>query len=91
MQLRVREIRDEIGMTGKKLSEKSGVSRATIWKIEKGDVDNTTTKTLQAVADALGVEVGELFLDPALQHTKIPPADTNNAMNRVFFNDSAYR
>ena len=91
MQLRVKEIRRSIGMTGLEMARKSGVSRTTICKIEKGDIGNVTTNTLQSIARVLGVEVGELFLDPALQPTKNPTAQTNNAANRVFYNDSADR
>ena len=62
MGYRIREIRESIGMTQTELSEKSGVTRATIWKLETGDDEVTTSKTLVKIADALGVTVGELFL-----------------------------
>ena len=64
MGYRIREIRENIGMSQTELSEKSGVTRATIWKLETGDNEVTTSKTLVAIADALGVTVGELFLQP---------------------------
>ena len=58
---RIRELRESLGMTQTELSEKSGVARATIWKLETGDDEITTTKTLSKIAEALGVPVDELF------------------------------
>ena len=59
---RIREIRESIGMSQAELCEKSGITRATIWTLETGDNEVTTSKTLLKIADALGVTVGELFL-----------------------------
>ena len=61
MEYRVKEIRKERGLTQVQLSKKSGVSRAIIWGLERGDAV-TTTKTLVKLADALGVKVDDLFL-----------------------------
>ena len=61
MKYRVKEIREEKGITQLELAEKSGVTRATIWKLETGESEVTTTKTLVSIAEALGVTVGELF------------------------------
>lgn len=63
MVYKVREIREEKNMTQEELSAKSGVSRATIWAIETKDGEtNTTTKTLLKLANALEVEMDDLFL-----------------------------
>lgn len=62
MRYRVREIREAKGMPQYLLSQKSGVSRATIWAIEKKDDHVTTTSTLVKIADALGVDIDDLFL-----------------------------
>jgi DNA-binding XRE family transcriptional regulator len=59
---RIREIRESKGMTQAELVEKSGITRTTIWKLEAGEDEVTTSKTLVKIADALGVTVGELFL-----------------------------
>ena len=64
MRYRIREIRKNLGMTQDELSEKSGISRATVWKLETGD-EVTMTKTLLAIAKALGVSVSELFAEDA--------------------------
>ena len=62
MKYRIREIREQIGLTQEELSVKSGVSRATIWALECGDNKVTTTKTLLNIAIALGVQMDDLFL-----------------------------
>ena len=62
MKYRIREIREEVGLTQEELSAKSGVSRATIWALERGENKVTTTKTLLNIADALGVPLDDLFL-----------------------------
>lgn len=62
MEFRIKEIRESKGMTQKELSEKAGITRATIWKLETGEEEVTTSKTLLKIADALGVSIGELFL-----------------------------
>lgn len=59
---RIREIRENLGMSQAELCEKSGITRATIWKLETKDDEVTTSSTLLKIADALGVTVGELFL-----------------------------
>jgi transcriptional regulator with XRE-family HTH domain len=50
------------GMSQSELAEKTGITRATIWRLETGAEETTTTKTLLKIAEALGVSVGELFL-----------------------------
>ena len=59
---RIREIREQAGLTQEELSIKSGVSRATIWALERGENKVTTTKTLLHIANALGVQLDDLFL-----------------------------
>lgn len=62
MRFRIREIRESKGMTQAELCEKSGITRATIWKLETGEDEVTTSRTLMKIADVLGVSIGELFL-----------------------------
>lgn len=66
MGYRIREIREARGMSQLELSEKTGLARATIWRLETGEEETTTTKTLLKIADALGVTVGALFLPPSV-------------------------
>lgn len=62
MQYRIREIRESRHMTQTELAEKAGIARATIWKLETGEDETTTTKTLTSIATVLGVSVSDLFL-----------------------------
>ena len=61
MKTRVRELRMERGMTVNALAERSGVSRATIWKLEQSGVKNVSIGTLQRLAKALGVRTEDLI------------------------------
>ena len=67
VQFRIREIRERVGITQEELSAKSGVSRATIWALECGENKVTTTKTLLNLANALGVQMDDLFFSPECQ------------------------
>ena len=62
MRTRVLELRKERKLSQEQLSELSGVSRATIVRLESGEDVETTTKTLNALANALNVDVTDLFL-----------------------------
>lgn len=61
---RIREIRENKGMSQTELSRLAGVARATIWKLESGGDEVTTSKTLTKIAKALDVSVAALFFDP---------------------------
>jgi transcriptional regulator with XRE-family HTH domain len=67
VQFRIRELRERVGITQEELSTKSGVSRATIWALERGEDKVTTTKTLLNLANALGVQMDDLFLAPSVK------------------------
>lgn len=58
--LRIKEILKEKGMTAKELAEKLGIAPTTFSLTIKG---NPTIGTLQKVADALDVNLVELFND----------------------------
>lgn len=62
MKYRIKELRESAGMSQSQLSKASGVARATIWRLETGEDEITTTKTLTKIAEALRVPVDELFL-----------------------------
>jgi transcriptional regulator with XRE-family HTH domain len=61
LKLRLRELRKSKGMTQEELSDKSGVTRTTIWKLETGEEEVSTTKTLLSLAKALDCSVGDFF------------------------------
>ena len=59
---RVKERRSELGMTQEELSEKSGVSRTIISKIESNQKIDVKLSTLVALANALKQSVESIFL-----------------------------
>lgn len=59
---KIKEIREKKRISQTELSELSGVSRATINRIEHEEDVVVNTKTLQKIADALNVSVKYLFL-----------------------------
>lgn len=63
MVYKVKEIREELGLSQKVLSQKSGVSRTIISGLESGKIKETSTTTLSKIADALGKKVSDIFLD----------------------------
>lgn len=61
MGYKIKELREERGMTQDELAQKSGVSRGTISALENGAERTTTTKTLLNIARALQTTVDRLF------------------------------
>lgn len=66
MGYRLKEIREEKGITQERLEELSGVSRQTISAIENNDKYQAKTGTLIALANALGTTVDNLFFAQAV-------------------------
>ncbi len=58
---RIQAIREKAGLTQDQLEEKTGVNTKYISAIERGQ-KNVTIKTLDKIANGLGVELYELFL-----------------------------
>ncbi len=61
MGFKIKEHRQEIGMSQEELAEKAGVSRAIISGLESGRVTVTSTKTIEKIAKALDKEVSDIF------------------------------
>ena len=61
MQYKIKMMREKKKMTQEALSEKAGVSRAIISRLESGEEVVTTTETLLKIADALECKVSEIF------------------------------
>lgn len=58
---RLREMRYKRMMSVTELARRSGVCRMTIWKIETKPENNTSEKTMKALADALNMPVTDIF------------------------------
>lgn len=66
MGYRLREIREEKGITQEELEKASGVSRQTISAIENNNNYQAKTGTLIALARAMGTTVDKLFFEEAV-------------------------
>lgn len=64
MRYRIKELREASGMSQEELAKAAGVSRGILSRIECAeDTVTTTTRTLQKIADVLGVKVSTLFFE----------------------------
>ena len=59
---RIREIREEQGMTQSQLAERSGLSVGYICHLENGSRNNPSLKTMSSIAKVLNKEIGEVFI-----------------------------
>lgn len=60
--LDIKTIREKKGMTQEALANKSGVNRSLLNQLETQKVTNTSTNTLQKLANALDCKITDLFL-----------------------------
>ena len=58
---RIKSRRNEIGMTADELADKIGVSRSTVFRYEKGEVENIPYQKLMDIATALRTTWGNLM------------------------------
>lgn len=58
---KVKQLREKLGLSQKKLARLADVSNNTVINIEAGKQDNPTIDTLKKVAKALNVSVEELI------------------------------
>ena len=64
----IRELRTLKGWGVRELGRISGVSASTISRLEGANDKNTTLRSIEQIADALGVGVGELYdYTPAIE------------------------
>lgn len=63
MQYKIREKREELGLSQLELAKSSQVSRTIISGLENGNINVTTTETLLKIARALKCKVTDIFLD----------------------------
>jgi putative transcriptional regulator len=59
---RLKELREISGMSQEELAKKSGISRATLSKIENNEEVNVNTRTIAKIADVFNVKPSEIFL-----------------------------
>lgn len=65
-----------VGLSQEELSAKSGISRATIWRIEtgKGRGEGPTAPTVEALAGAMGIATSELWSQATVTVPLLEPA-----------------
>lgn len=63
MKYRIKECRQEEGLSQEQLSKKADVSRAIVSGLETGAITTTSTKTLEKISSALNKNVSDIFLD----------------------------
>lgn len=66
MGFKIKERREELGMTQEELAKESKVSRGTIVALESGRDRTTTTKTLFRIAIALNTTVDSIFFEDSV-------------------------
>ena len=62
---RIRQFRESAGLTQEALARAADIGRVTLVRLEKGE-QTPRFKTLNAIAQALGIRVPELLLEPEL-------------------------
>ena len=70
---RIRRLRESAGLTQQTLANAANIGRVTLIRIEKGE-QTPRFKTLQAIAQALGIPVPELLVEPEWLSQQ-PPAN----------------
>ncbi|MEX2340952.1 MAG: helix-turn-helix transcriptional regulator [Candidatus Paceibacterota bacterium] len=58
--IRVKRLREKLGLSQEKLARLADVSNNTIINIESGKQQNPTVETIKKIANALGVSIEEL-------------------------------
>ncbi|WP_125583899.1 helix-turn-helix domain-containing protein [Levilactobacillus cerevisiae] len=62
----VNQKRLSLGLTIERLAERAGVSISLISRIERGEIENISLNKLQAIADALNLNMSDFFGDEKL-------------------------
>ena len=62
MGYRIKDLRQQQGLSQEALAKKSGISRVTISKLETKQDAVANIDTLRKIADALQVGIGDIFL-----------------------------
>ena len=74
LMLRVRELREALGLTQAELADRAGVRRATVNRIENAHVTAIDLEVLEKIANALRVEPGFIIVrGPAATTSKTHP------------------
>lgn len=61
MGYKIRECREEAGISQEELARRAKISRTTLSGLENGTIKTTTTNTLLKIAEALNKKVADIF------------------------------
>lgn len=61
MGYKIRECREELGISQEELAKRAKISRTTLSGLESGTIKTTTTDTLLKIAKALNKKVADIF------------------------------
>ena len=61
MGYKIRECREEMGISQEELAKRAKISRTTLSGLERGTIKTTTTDTLLKIANALNKKVADIF------------------------------
>ena len=86
---RIRECREAAGMRVEDLARIIGKDRATVYRYEKGEIENYPTEVIAKLAVALGVSPGYLMgwtdnKDPNTEMPTIRKDDEHEELNRLY-------
>jgi transcriptional regulator with XRE-family HTH domain len=70
---RLKNFRQKLGLSQLELSQKSNISQASIARIEAHQQKNLRTKTIEKLADALGISLSDLFEEPVMIKEEVSP------------------
>lgn len=62
MKNKLKELREERGISQEKLAEMTGLSRTTLSKIENNEEVNVNTRTIVKIADVFDLNPSDIFL-----------------------------
>jgi putative hydrolase of the HAD superfamily len=80
---RLQAARVAAGFTQQALCQQAGLSYSTLTKIERGAIKAPSIFTIQSIAAALGIELGELLGQPAV--SKTPKHTSQSGVRFVYF------
>jgi transcriptional regulator with XRE-family HTH domain len=69
---KIKQLRVARGWSSGELSEKSGVSRAYLWQLERGGKEHPSLQVLERLAKTLGVSVADFSDMPQIQSSAKP-------------------
>ncbi|PIO83712.1 hypothetical protein BSQ39_09105 [Loigolactobacillus backii] len=68
----IRKKRKELGITIEVLAEKADVSASYLARLERGQLEDTSTKKLDAILDALGLDLTDILISNDFDDTYTP-------------------